>query len=60
MMPIEEEPDVRFGHRQVFRPESLIALGRRVDANCHCFEDHGAFLVIDRAQDGELRREAAA
>ena len=59
-VPIEETPDERFGHRQVFCPESLIALGRRVDANCHGFEDHGAFLVIDRAQDSDLRREVAA
>lgn len=47
-VPIEAEPDARFGHRQVFDQRSLAALGPRTGGTCRCFEDHGAWLVIDR------------
>ena len=47
-VPVEEVPDTRFGHRQVFRADSLTALGSRICSRAHCFEYHGAFLVLDR------------
>ena len=47
-VPVEDVPDVRFGHRQVFTQESLNALGQRGDGTYRCFELHGAWLVIDR------------
>jgi len=47
-VPVEDVPDARFGHRQVFVPETLGALGRRTDGAWHGFEDHGAWLVVDR------------
>lgn len=48
-VPMEEVPDARFGHRQVFDRQSLTALARRTDGRFETFEDHGAWLVIDRA-----------
>ena len=50
-VPVETVPDTRFGHRQVFTGESLGALGQRTDGTSRCFEDHGAWLVIDRERD---------
>lgn len=50
-VPVEKVPDARFGHRQVFVPESLGALGQRTDGAWHGFEDHGAWLVVDRTQN---------
>lgn len=50
-VPVETVPDPRFGHRQVFTCESLHALGQGTAATSRCFEDHGAWLVIDREQD---------
>ena len=47
-VPVEAEPDPRFGHRQVFDRDRLAALGPRTGGACHSFEDHGAWLVIDR------------
>lgn len=47
-VPIEAVPDARFGHRQVFDRHRLAALGPRTGGRCRCFEDHGAWLVIDR------------
>jgi len=48
-VPIEAIPDPRFGHRQTFDCARLRALGERTGAHCRTFEDHGAWLVIDRA-----------
>ena len=50
-VPVETVPDTRFGHRQVFTRESLCALGQRTAGTSRCFEDHGAWLVIDRAEE---------
>jgi SAM-dependent methyltransferase len=47
-VPVEAEPDARFGHRQVFDRAGLAALSPRADATCRSFEDHGAWLVVDR------------
>jgi hypothetical protein len=47
-VPVEAVPDARFGHRQVFDRDSLGALGLRTGGDCRCFEDHGAWMVIDR------------
>ena len=47
-VPVEDEPDARFGHRQVFDCDSLAALGPPTGGTCRSFEDHGAWLVIDR------------
>ena len=55
-VPVEAEPDARFGHRQVFDQHSLAALGPRTGGTCHSFEDHGAWLVIDRPTDGSPAR----
>lgn len=50
-VPIETVPDTRFGHRQVFTRESLCALGQATAGTRRCFEDHGAWLVIDRVEE---------
>ncbi len=55
-VPVEEVPDSRFGHRQVFDRESLLALGSASGGICHGFEDHGAWLVIDRKPDAAVRQ----
>ena len=47
-VPVEEVADARFGHLQVFTQDSLAALGRGIGGRCRSFEDHGAWLVIDR------------
>ncbi len=47
-VPVEIVPDPRFGHRQTFDRERLAALGARTGGACRSFEDHGAWLVIDR------------
>lgn len=49
-VPVETVPDSRFGHRQVFTCESLHALGQETAGTSCWFEDHGAWLVIDREQ----------
>ena len=54
-VPVEEHPDSRFGHRQVFTRDSLSALGQRADGTYRCFELHGAWLVIDRKNQGSNR-----
>ena len=59
-VPVEETPDARFGHRQVFDRESLGALGPRTGGTCRCFEDHGAWLVIDRPQSRSAEGEGPA
>ena len=50
-VPVEKVPDARFGHRQVFLPETLGMLGQRTGGACQGFEDHGAWLVVDRTQN---------
>ena len=59
-VPIEAIPDARFGHRQVFDVESLGVLGRRLDGVCRSFDDHGAWLVVDRARDRGSDEEGMA
>jgi len=59
-VPVEEVPDPRFGHRQVFDRRSLGALGDRTDGTCRCFEDHGIWLVIDRKGDAGVSAEDRA
>lgn len=59
-VPVEEVPDPRFGHRQVFDRDSLGALGQRTGGMCHCFEDHGVWLVIDRDGDHRVAAEDPA
>lgn len=46
-VPLESEPDRRFGHRQVFDRERLAALGRQTGGSCEIFEHHGGWLVAD-------------
>jgi SAM-dependent methyltransferase len=50
-VPVEAVADTRFGHRQIFDGESLAALGRITAGSSRCFEDHGAWLVIDRVEE---------
>ncbi|NBB83990.1 MAG: methyltransferase domain-containing protein [Alphaproteobacteria bacterium] len=57
-VPVEAEPDARFGHRQVFTRDSLGALGHRTDGARRCFEDHGAWMVIDRSPSPDLATHA--
>jgi 2-polyprenyl-3-methyl-5-hydroxy-6-metoxy-1,4-benzoquinol methylase len=47
-VPLEDVPDPRFGHRQVFDQKRLMAMGRGLGHRCHAFEYHGAWVVIDR------------
>ena len=47
-VPVENVADARFGHLQVFARDSLAALGQGIGGRCRSFEDHGAWLVIDR------------
>ena len=47
-VPLEAEPDPRFGHRQVFDEERITALGRYTNGRCRYFEHHGGWLVVDR------------
>lgn len=47
-VPLETRPDPRFGHRQVFDPNKLAAIGQQLGAPFRCFEYCGGWLVIDR------------
>jgi len=47
-VPLEETPDPRFGHRQVFDQERLIALGQELGGPFQYFELHGGWLVVDK------------
>ncbi len=49
-VPLEDVADARFGHLQIFTQDSLAALGRGIGGRCRSFEDHGAWLVIDREE----------
>ena len=58
-VPVETVADTRFGHLQIFDRNRLSALGRRTAGAYHCFEDHGAWLVIDRVQDHGVGNQKA-
>ncbi len=47
-VPLEETPDPRFGHLQVFNQERLLALGRELSPHCRYFEFHGGWLLVDK------------
>ncbi|MCP5159424.1 MAG: class I SAM-dependent methyltransferase [Gammaproteobacteria bacterium] len=47
-VPLEAMPDPRYGHRQVFDRDRLLALGRALGGRCEYFEYHGGWLMIDR------------
>jgi hypothetical protein len=47
-VPLEATPDPRYGHRQVFDRERLLALGRTLGGRCEYVEYHGGWLVCDR------------
>lgn len=47
-VPIEDTPDPRYGHRQVFDRRRLLALGHALGGRCEYFEHHGGWLVSDR------------
>ncbi|MDS4042085.1 MAG: class I SAM-dependent methyltransferase [Candidatus Competibacter sp.] len=47
-VPLEETPDPRFGHRQVFDRERLLAVGRALGGRQDYFDFHGGWLVVDR------------
>ncbi|MCS6882676.1 MAG: class I SAM-dependent methyltransferase [Oscillochloridaceae bacterium] len=47
-VPLEEQPDPRFGHRQTFTTERLAILGRELGGRFQTFELHGCWLVADR------------
>ncbi len=47
-VPLEEQPDPRFGHRQTFTTERLAILGRELGGRFQTFELHGCWLVVDR------------
>ena len=56
-VPFEAVPDPRFGHRQVFDRESLLALGRHTGGSFRYFEHHGGWVVIDRTGERHFQRE---
>lgn len=47
-VPLETVPDPRYGHRQVFDRDRLLAKGQTLGGHCDYFEYHGGWLVIDR------------
>ncbi len=47
-VPIEETPDPYFGHRHCLDVGQLTDLGERLGGHSTTFEDHGAWLVVDR------------
>lgn len=51
-VPIEDTPDPRYGHRQVFDRERLLAIWRSLGGHFEYFEYHGGWLVIDRPHSG--------
>jgi hypothetical protein len=55
-VPLEETPDARFGHRQVFNRQRLQALGKQLGGHYDYFEYHGGWLVIDRPQQHATER----
>lgn len=59
-VPLEAEPDRRYGHRQVFNRERLLALGRTLGGRQSYCEYHGGWLVVDRPRPGAGRRGSNA
>ncbi|MBL8251788.1 MAG: class I SAM-dependent methyltransferase [Candidatus Competibacter sp.] len=59
-VPLEAEPDPRYGHRQVFDRERLLALGRTLGGRQTYCEYHGGWLVIDRPRPARDRRGSSA
>jgi SAM-dependent methyltransferase len=47
-VPLEEQPDPRFGHRQTFTTGRLEVLGRELGGRYQTFALHGCWLVVDR------------
>ena len=47
-VPLEERPDSRFGHHQIFNEERLLGLGRELGGRCQYLELHGGWLIVDR------------
>ena len=47
-VPLEEQPDPRFGHRQTFTTRRLEILGRELGGRFQTFALHGCWLVVDR------------
>jgi hypothetical protein len=47
-VPIEQRPDQRFGHRQIFTEASLLGLGRELGGRCRTFTLHGGWLIVDK------------
>ncbi len=48
-VPLEETPDPRFGHQQVFNRQRLLDMGQTLgSAQCRYFEYYGGWLVVDR------------
>jgi SAM-dependent methyltransferase len=47
-VPLEATPDPRYGHRQIFDRERLLALGQTLGGRCEYIEYHGGWLVCDR------------
>ncbi|MCB1826055.1 MAG: methyltransferase domain-containing protein [Candidatus Competibacteraceae bacterium] len=58
-VPLEATPDPRYGHRQVFDRERLLALGHALGGRCEYFEHHGGWLVCDRFPERRTRRDAS-
>jgi hypothetical protein len=56
-VPLKTVPDPRYGHRQTFDRERLLALGRTLGGRCEYFEYHGGWLVCDRLNDKRGRPE---
>jgi SAM-dependent methyltransferase len=52
-VPLETVPDPRFGHRQVFDRENLLALGRHTSGYCRYFEHYGGWIVVDRTLEND-------
>ncbi|NKY20126.1 class I SAM-dependent methyltransferase [Tsukamurella spumae] len=46
-VPIEEEPDTRYGHVRTFTVDGLHDLVADRGLRCRSFEHHGAWLVVD-------------
>jgi hypothetical protein len=49
-VPLEDAPDARYGHLQVFDRERLLTIGRTLGGHCDYFEYHGGWLVMDRSR----------
>ena len=46
-VPLENEPDAAFGHRQTFTVARLVELGTAMGYPYTCFEEFGGWLVLD-------------